>query len=249
MPASCRRRCRIRRPGRLSLVFGRKCFMLTRHLQGRGSSPAKPASRVWGRSRPWPSRASGCPPGQRRSGSMRAWNVPSERLPAGSRPGCVRAGCVFAEDEARLLISAATPADLTSMVERRAAGEPIEHVLGWAEFCGMRIVVDPGVFVPRRRTEFLVAHAIAVTRPRAVVLDMCCGSGAIGAAIAAPSARSSSMPSTSIPAQWRAPAATSRRRPARSPKATSTMRCPRRCTVASTCWSPTPRTFRPTTSR
>jgi release factor glutamine methyltransferase len=96
------------------------------------------------------------------------------------------AGCVFAEDEARLLISAAaTPADLTSMVERRAAGEPIEHVVGWAEFCGMRIAVDPGVFVPRRRTEFLVAHAIAVTRPRAVVLDMCCGSGAIGAAIAA----------------------------------------------------------------
>ena len=96
------------------------------------------------------------------------------------------AGCVFAEDEARLLISAAaTPADLTSMVERRAAGEPLEHVVGWAEFCGMRIVVDPGVFVPRRRTEFLVTHAIAVARPRAVVLDMCCGSGAIGAAIAA----------------------------------------------------------------
>ena len=96
------------------------------------------------------------------------------------------AGCVFAEDEARLLISAAaTPGDLTSMVERRAAGEPIEHVVGWAEFCGMRIMVDPGVFVPRRRTEFLVAHAIAVTRPRAVVLDMCGGSGAIGAAIVA----------------------------------------------------------------
>ena len=96
------------------------------------------------------------------------------------------AGCVFAEDEARLLISAAaSPDDLTSMVERRAAGEPIEHVVGWAEFCGMRIVVDPGVFVPRRRTEFLVTHAIAVARPRAVVLDMCCGSGAIAAAIAA----------------------------------------------------------------
>ncbi len=96
------------------------------------------------------------------------------------------AGCVFAEDEARLLISAAaTPTDLASMVERRSAGEPIEHVVGWAAFCGMRIEVDPGVFVPRRRTEFLVAHAIAVTRPRSVVLDMCCGSGAIGAAIAA----------------------------------------------------------------
>jgi release factor glutamine methyltransferase len=96
------------------------------------------------------------------------------------------AGCVFPEDEARMLISSAgTPADLTSMVERRAAGEPLEHVVGWAEFCGIRIIVDPGVFVPRRRTEFLVTHAIAVGRPRAVVLDMCCGSGAIGVAIAA----------------------------------------------------------------
>jgi release factor glutamine methyltransferase len=96
------------------------------------------------------------------------------------------AGCVFAEDEARLLISAAaTTSDLTSMVERRATGEPLEHVVGWAEFCGMRTVLDPGVFVPRRRTEFLVTHAIAVARPRAVILDMCCGSGAIGVAIAA----------------------------------------------------------------
>jgi release factor glutamine methyltransferase len=96
------------------------------------------------------------------------------------------AGCVFAEDEARLLMSAAaSPADLTSMVEQRAAGVPLEHVVGWAEFCGIRIVVDPGVFVPRRRTEFLVTHAIAVAKRRAVVLDMCCGSGAIGAAIAA----------------------------------------------------------------
>ena len=59
------------------------------------------------------------------------------------------AGCVFAEDEARLLISAArTPADLAAMVDRRAAGLPLEHVLGWAEFCGLRIAVDPGVFVP-----------------------------------------------------------------------------------------------------
>ena len=96
------------------------------------------------------------------------------------------AGCVFAEDEARLLMSAArTPADLAAMVDRRAAGLPLEHVLGWAEFCGLRIAVDPGVFVPRRRTEFLVRQAAAVARPRAVVVDLCCGSGAVGAALAA----------------------------------------------------------------
>ena len=97
------------------------------------------------------------------------------------------AGCVFAEDEARLLISAArTPADLAAMVDRRVAGLPLEHVLGWAEFCGLRIAVDPGVFVPRRRTEFLVRPP--GRRPRratTVVVDLCCGSGAVGAALVA----------------------------------------------------------------
>jgi release factor glutamine methyltransferase len=96
------------------------------------------------------------------------------------------AGCVFAEDEARLLISAArTPADLTAMVDRRAAGLPLEHVLGWAEFCGLRVAVDPRVFIPRRRTEFLVRQAAALARPRSVVVDLCCGSGALGVALVA----------------------------------------------------------------
>jgi release factor glutamine methyltransferase len=101
-----------------------------------------------------------------------------------------------------LLISTArTPADLEAMVDRRAAGLPLEHVLGWAQFCGLRMAVDPGVFVPRRRTEFLVRQAAALARaadrpcgqaagpvpspPRAVVVDLCCGSGALGAALAA----------------------------------------------------------------
>ena len=47
------------------------------------------------------------------------------------------------------------------MVDRRVAGLPLEHVLGWAEFCGLRIIVGPGVFVPRRRSEFLVGQAVA----------------------------------------------------------------------------------------
>lgn len=99
------------------------------------------------------------------------------------------AGCVFAEDEAELILStAANPAELAAMVDRRAAGLPLEHVLGWAEFRGLRIAVDPGVFVPRRRTEFLVDQAVGLTRPAdgpAVVVDLCCGSGALGAALAA----------------------------------------------------------------
>lgn len=117
---------------------------------------------------------------------------------------------MFAEDEALLLIAAAaTPADLSGMVDRRASGLPLEHVIGWAEFCGLRIAVDPGVFVPRRRTEFLVRQAAALARRATarratarqatarqataawatgrpvMVVDLCCGSGAVGAALAA----------------------------------------------------------------
>jgi release factor glutamine methyltransferase len=96
------------------------------------------------------------------------------------------AGCVFAEEEAGLLISAArTPEELAVMVDRRVAGLPLEQVIGWAEFCGLRIAVDAGVFVPRRRTEFLVQNAAALARPADVILDLCCGAGAIGAALAA----------------------------------------------------------------
>ncbi|WP_033440003.1 putative protein N(5)-glutamine methyltransferase [Saccharothrix sp. NRRL B-16314] len=95
------------------------------------------------------------------------------------------AGCVFAEDEARLLAAAArTPAEFEVLTARRVAGLPLEHVVGWAEFCGLRVAVDPGVFVPRRRTELMVRVAVAGARPGAVVVDLCCGSGAVGAAVA-----------------------------------------------------------------
>jgi release factor glutamine methyltransferase len=71
------------------------------------------------------------------------------------------------------------------MVARRAVGQPLEHILGWAGFCGLRIIVAPGVFVPRPRTEFLVRQATALAQPRAIIVDLCCGAGAIGAALAA----------------------------------------------------------------
>ncbi|GAA5119781.1 putative protein N(5)-glutamine methyltransferase [Pseudonocardia adelaidensis] len=96
------------------------------------------------------------------------------------------AGCVFAEDEARLLVDAArSSAELAEMVERRVAGLPLEHLLGWAEFAGRRVAVDPGVFVPRRRTELLAREAARRARSGAVVVDLCCGSGAVGVAVAA----------------------------------------------------------------
>jgi release factor glutamine methyltransferase len=108
------------------------------------------------------------------------------------------AGCVFAEEEARLLAEAArTPADLEAMVAQREKGLPLEQVIGWAEFCGLRIFVDPGVFVPRPRSEFLVRTAVELTHAllargttpgtpaRPVIVDLCCGTGALGVAVAA----------------------------------------------------------------
>ena len=102
------------------------------------------------------------------------------------------AGCVFAEDEARLLTEAAgSPAELEELVSRRVAGEPLEPLLGWVEFGGLRLHVEPGVFVPRRRTELLARRAAALAADRihadarAVVVDLCCGVGAIGAVVAA----------------------------------------------------------------
>jgi release factor glutamine methyltransferase len=97
------------------------------------------------------------------------------------------AGCVFAEEEATLLAVAAVDGDrLERMLARRVVGEPLEQVLGWAEFCGLRIVVASGVFVPRGRTEPLVERAVQLLahRLRPVVVDLCCGTGAIGVAIA-----------------------------------------------------------------
>lgn len=106
------------------------------------------------------------------------------------------AGCVFAEDEARLLLDEAADGDaLESMVADRVAGRPLEQVLGWAAFAGRRIVVEPGVFVPRRRTELVLRQAEAAlaeagaarglaTRPL-TVLELCCGAAAVATVLAA----------------------------------------------------------------
>jgi release factor glutamine methyltransferase len=100
-------------------------------------------------------------------------------------------GCVFAEAEARLLLSeASSKEELAGWVERRVSGSPLEYILGWAEFCGLRIAVDAGVFVPRRRTELLVEEAVDLIRKSPasrvphLVVDLCAGSGAVGVAIA-----------------------------------------------------------------
>ena len=85
------------------------------------------------------------------------------------------AGCVYAEDEARLLAEATDdPRRREELVVRRVAGEPLEHLLGWVDFAGVRVRVGPGVFVPRQRTALLVDLAAAALAAGDVVLDLCC---------------------------------------------------------------------------
>ncbi|WP_067659475.1 putative protein N(5)-glutamine methyltransferase [Nocardia harenae] len=122
-----------------------------------------------------------------------------DRADAGGVVARLRAaGCVFAEDEARLLIAAG--GELEALLARRVGGEPLEQILGWAEFRGLRVGVGPGVFVPRARTAELVDAALPLLRAAGarpaqgapiagnsrepVLVDLCCGTGALGLACA-----------------------------------------------------------------
>ena len=133
------------------------------------------------------------------------------------------AGCVFAEDEAVILLEAAVAPDLADaapdvdgstphvdgstprleeLVARRISGEPLEQIVGWVDFAGMRLQVRPGLFVPRQRTRLLAERAVAAARqvtdqrgssagsearsvPRPVVLEAFCGVGPVASVIAA----------------------------------------------------------------
>ena len=115
-------------------------------------------------------------------------------------------------------------------------------MVGWAEFCGLRIAVAPGVFVPRQRTELMARRAAALAgRRRRWCVDLCCGTGAVGAAVlaAVPERRGVRRRRSTRP-RSPAPGATCRR--TGSSRATCTPRCRRRCAAGSTCWRATRRT-------
>lgn len=94
------------------------------------------------------------------------------------------AGCVFAEDEAALLLdSAGEGADVEALVLRRIAGEPVETVLGWVDFAGRRLTVHSGVFVPRRRTQLLARLAADHCDAGSVLVELCCGVAPVAATV------------------------------------------------------------------
>ncbi|MCG3149578.1 MAG: Release factor glutamine methyltransferase [Verrucomicrobiae bacterium] len=71
---------------------------------------------------------------------------------------------------------------LREMVKRRVAGEPLQYVTGEVEFCGLKLVVDKRVLIPRPETELLVE--IVAARQPATVVDIGTGSGCIALALA-----------------------------------------------------------------
>ncbi len=80
---------------------------------------------------------------------------------------------------------------LESMVGRRLTGEPLAWITGTAAFCGMALAVDPGVYVPRWQSEPLARRAVARLPEAGAAIDLCTGTGAVAAVLAAsrPSAR------------------------------------------------------------
>ncbi len=85
----------------------------------------------------------------------------------------------------------------TALVDRRTRHEPVQHLIGTAAFRYLELAVGPGVFVPRPETELLVDWALAALRAvsgRAVVVDLCAGSGAIALAVAQEAAASGGNP-------------------------------------------------------
>lgn len=91
------------------------------------------------------------------------------------------AGCVAAEEEAIELITAASGVDdrLEQMVRERVGGAPLAWVTGSTEFCGLRVGVDRGVYVPRWQTENVARAASAALPDRGFAVELCCGTGAI----------------------------------------------------------------------
>jgi release factor glutamine methyltransferase len=94
-------------------------------------------------------------------------------------------GCVAPRQEAMALLEASAEGagPVEELVARRLRGEPLAWITGWVRFCGLRILVDPGVFVPRPHTQALARRAASLLPPAGLAVDLCTGSGAVAAVL------------------------------------------------------------------
>ena len=97
-----------------------------------------------------------------------------------------------ADEEAAELVAAAPDGTaLRALVDRRVSGEPLAWILGTTRFCGIDLLVDPGVYVPRWQSETLARRAADLLPTHGTGVDLCTGSGAVALVMqtARPSAR------------------------------------------------------------
>lgn len=96
-------------------------------------------------------------------------------------------GFVSAEAEADVLFEASRRGvgPIDELVARRLAGEPLAWIAGSVDFCGVRVRVDPGVFVPRPHTQAMSRRAASLLPDDGIAVDLCTGSGAVAAVMAA----------------------------------------------------------------
>lgn len=87
----------------------------------------------------------------------------------------------------QLYVISETEEKINQLAERRLEGEPLAYILGKWDFYGMELTVNPTVLIPRPDTEIIAQRAIEIARSTGAhtrVLDLCCGSGCIGMAVA-----------------------------------------------------------------
>lgn len=101
---------------------------------------------------------------------------------AGAVAALREAGFVAADEEAAELVAAAADGRaLQAMLARRLAGEPTAWIVGQVDFLGVPVRVEPGVYVPRWKSEEVARHALAHLPEGGVAVDVCTGSGALAA--------------------------------------------------------------------
>ncbi len=72
---------------------------------------------------------------------------------------------------------------IDELIARRLRGQPLAWITGWVRFCGLRVGIGPGVFVPRPHSEGLAWRAVALLPAGGVAVDLCTGSGAVAAVL------------------------------------------------------------------
>jgi release factor glutamine methyltransferase len=94
-------------------------------------------------------------------------------------------GCVAPRAEAHALLRASSEGagTIDELAARRLRGEPLAWIIGWVSFCGIRVGVDPGVYVPRPHTQALARRAVSLLPAGGIAVDMCTGAGAVAAVL------------------------------------------------------------------